>query len=197
MKKTIIICILGLAAAIMAQGRRENVIIKTGIGECPVAIDGSTVDVRMLLENIERRLNILELKTAEDPEYRKLFQPLIAEIRSLISLFPEQVYIVPVEAEIIHPMDEFDFNNLMDELSERETADAKFEFLRKHGVEGRYKIEQLAEILKPFDGVENKLEAARILKDNIVDPENAYLLQDSFTDETDSDRCIRIILPWE
>lgn len=183
-----------LLGTAFAQPSSEKVIVKTGMGECPLHMDGSTVNVEALLENIELRLNTLQLRTAQDPEYRRLTQPALSEIKALISLFPKEVYLIPVDAEIHRAIDPDRFEGVIEDIRDEETAEDKFAYLRQTMQYEYFTMEQLGEILDEFEVIEDKYTSARILKSNIVDPENAYTIADRFADPEAGRTCVEIIL---
>lgn len=188
------IALIVLSAVVFAQAESEKVIVETQLGECPLHIEGSTVDIKALLDNIELRLEDLQLRTADNPEYRRLTQPLLSEIDALISLFPEEVYVIPVDAEIHRAVNIDQFEGIIDDLLAEDSLEDKFAFLKQTAKYDYFTIEQLGRILDEFEQVEDKFEATRILRDNIVDPENAYTITDKFTSKEAGRTCAEIII---
>ncbi len=197
MRMSIVLAILVIAIAssnALAQPSSEKVIVRTGLGECPLSIDGSSVNVEALLSNIELRLNDLQLRTAQDPEYRRLTQPLLSEIKALISLFPKEVYLIPVDAEVHRALDPDRFGGVIDKIREESSLEGKFAVLELTVKYDYFTINQLGYILDEFVEIEDKFSAARLLKRNIVDPENAYTIADRFADAENGRTCVEIIL---
>lgn len=197
MKKSIVLSILAVAivsAVAFAQPSSEKVVVRTGLGECSLSIDGSTVNVEALLSNIELRLNDLQLRTAQDPEYRRLTEPLLSEIKALISLFPKEVYLIPVDAEVHRALDADRFEGVIEKIRGEGSIDGKIAVIELTAKYDFFTINQLGFILDEFESIEDKFSAARLLKRNIVDPENAYTIADRFTDPEAGRTCVEIIL---
>lgn len=181
---------------VFAQTNSEKVIVTSDRGSCPLLINSETVNVRDLLNNIESRLKALQLKAAQNPELRKELQPMLSELAALIKLFPTEVNLVPVDVQIMKPLDEYSFDYIIVKLAEMNDKQ-RIEYLQMEGQKKYYNMEQIGQIIELFDSTQSKFEAVRMLKSNIVDPENVWVIRDKFQSNTDAEKCEQIIFSWE
>lgn len=191
-----IVLFLIICIAIIAQPGGERVIVQSDRGSCPLILDSKAVNVRDLLENIESRLKVLQLKAAQNPELRKELQPAISELAALIALFPPEVNLVPVDIQIVKALDEYSFDFIIVKMAEMDDK-GRLDFLGTAGKKEFFDINQIGQLIQLFDSTQSKFEAVRILKFNIIDPENAWAIRDKFTSESDGEKCIEIIFSWE
>ncbi|HHS50142.1 MAG TPA: DUF4476 domain-containing protein [candidate division Zixibacteria bacterium] len=198
MKKifTALTLLLIACAVTFAQPSAEKIIVTSDRGSCPLVLDGASLNVRDLLNNIESRLRHLQLLTLEKPELRRELQPVISELAALVALFPQEVQLVPVDVTIVKAVDNYTFDFIIVKLAETDDA-GRLQFLRSAGIEEFYSMKQIGEIVELFETTQNKFEAVRILRSNIIDPENAWTVRDKFRSEEDGDRCVQIIFSWD
>ncbi len=180
----------------IAQPSGERVIVQSERGSCPLILDSKAVNVRDLLNNIESRLKVLQLKAAQNPELRKELQPMISELAALIALFPPEIHLVPVDIQIVKAIDEYSFDFIIVKMAEMDDK-SRLEYLQTAGTKEFFDMNQIGQLVQLFDSTQSKFEAVRILRANIVDPENAWTIRDKFTSDSDGEKCIEIIFSWE
>ena len=184
-----------LVSFIRAQNR--TVRIQTARGgvniELPNSNFSNNVDVRIVLDNIQSRLLRLERIANQDTNCDRLVQPIVYEIIALINLLPQDIYFVPISTEVIYPMDDYHFAQFLSTLENESFSDDKLLFLRQVSTKNFFTCEQLGKIIDKFTFSDDKLEAVKILKSRLVDPENAFTLKDNFTFDSDKNRFMEII----
>jgi len=187
----IVIFILGVLAAALGQAQMKRVRTERGVVELELSADN--VNVRALISNLESRLQQLAVIAERNDECAQLMQPIILELLALIILFPSEIYVEPVIVEIIEPIDGALFAQFLGSLKEKTFSNDKLKFLQQVGSAHYFTCIQLAEILDCFSFSDDKLKAVRFLKPRIIDAENAFIIKDHFTFDSDKEKFMKIM----
>jgi len=190
MQRLLLITFLVLTLSLM--GVTPDAIVRGEQGQCPLYMDAENVNVRILVENIQQRIKTLQTLAANNPEFRRISQPVINELSVLVSLFPEEVYLIPVSADIIMPMDSTHFHSVLQRLNKNDYTDDKLDFISSISEGSYFSSIQLGRMMDVFELSVDKLKVVELLKDRLIDPENAFILEEKFSLQADKDRFMEI-----
>ncbi len=159
------------------------------------------INSAVLMENIDERLSFIEelvFTKLTDSEHVTV-AILLDEIRFLLELFPGNQYVVIApylpepEPPLIYPMSDGDLSVLYNRVKDEVFADDKLNILRTAADENFFLVEQVEELLDLFAFEEDRLQAVRILNQNMLDRENCYRLYSKF-EFSDSKESLNSIL---
>ena len=191
--KKIIAFVLTTAFATALFAAPEDVIIRTDRMQCPLQLDGREVNVRDLLENIENRISTLQTRAARDPELRRTLQPALSELSALVKLFPEEVYVIPVQAEVFSAMRNEEFQVFAEEFDKLNTDEDRISFLSERLDKAYVSTWHAAKLLGKFHAEDSKLRSIELLRGHIVDPENVGPLEQNFELPENIDRLYEVL----
>lgn len=189
--------ILLFGLIIIGFARTQDLELKTPEGSLKITLSNKSyflegdgqLKTAALIGNIEAKLDYLEemylakLKKSD----RLIIESLLNEIHFLLSLFPEDYYVIitpylPIpEPPPIYPMSERDFTILLSRLQTESFSDDQLSIVRTAANSNFFLVGQAETVLDVFSFEDDKLEAVRILYPQVLDKENSFKLYGKFT----------------
>ena len=185
--------VMGLVAFLMAGAFADTVRISTPAGVVSIETSRQQVNLGDVIRNIQARVDSIMRIASNDPSCAGELRPLLLELSVLVQIFPPDLYSYTPQIEIAEPMDDETFAAYLESIKEEIFSDDKLDYLRQTSRKNYFTCEQLGQILDLFDFSDDKLEAVRILKPRIVDPENAFMLKNKFTFDSDRKKFLDIM----
>ena len=176
-----------------AFSQQNSVRIRTPNGPVTLTLQDDNVTFGTVTSDIKIRLANLSQIAEQQPECANLFNPILAEIAILITLFPNEILKMPIDIEDMKPMQDEPFAQLLLLLEGETFSDDQLVMLQQVSIRNHFTAKQLGNILDKFTFSEDKLNAVRIILNRLVDPENAFLLMNKFSFETDKEEFMKII----
>ncbi len=183
-----------LAAFALAASQPRALRVGTGYGGVVISTTSDTVTVNTVIQNLRQRIDSLALVVAQSQQCAQLIVPIVVEIRALLWLLPQELSNLPVCIEAATPMDDEHFGSFLLLLENEPFSDERLALLRQVAAKNYFTCQQLGYILDRFEFESDKLEAVRILRRRIVDPEHAFIVCDKFEFESDKKKFLEIML---
>ncbi|MBW0432718.1 DUF4476 domain-containing protein [Leptospira yasudae] len=76
-------------------------------------------------------------------------------------------------------------SNIKDQITKEGFSDGKLSILKSHSSRNTFTSDQVAELMDLFSFSSDKMKALVVLKNRIEDPENAYVIVERFTYDSD------------
>ena len=187
------ITVLLVALVVSTAAAQRTTRIATSRGVVNIEISGDRLELGDVLSSMRARIDSLRALVRAEPGCAARLLPILVEISVMLEMFPPDIYGHAVEVDTAVPMDDETFAQYLQSIKEQTFSDEKLEYLRITSKKNYFTCQQLGQILDLFDFSDDKLEAVRILKPRIVDPENAFLIRDKFTFDSDKQKFLDIM----